>query len=234
MVSFLEDLGDAGYRQEMENKKRWERSHAVILQLLKSLSPCLRWVLSFFYYFLVQFASFSFSPHLFCLCCSARSSARSLTWITLTAPFCWKLWPLCLALTWWTSLSITSCPTRRTLARYVGLRAEKHCEGQRVGTFQREQERSCWVCSPAVSAQAGALSVQCTCAVPSAASTLVCVCVFSPELGWGYHGHCSESPHIQRFSVHLPRENVSGFWQTLLSETFVCCPFCLQWKEKAS
>jgi len=132
----------------------------------------------FFYYFLVQFASFSFSPHLFCLCCSARSSARSLTWITLTAPFCWKLWPLCLALTWWTSLSITSCPTRRTLARYVGLRAEKHCEGQRVGTFQREQERSCWVCSPAVSAQAGALSVQCTCAVPSAASTLVCVCVF--------------------------------------------------------
>lgn len=48
MISFLEDLGDAGYRQEMENKKRWERSHAVILQLLKSLSPCLRWVLSFF------------------------------------------------------------------------------------------------------------------------------------------------------------------------------------------
>lgn len=64
------------------------------------------------------------------------------------------------------------------MARYVSLRTEKHYEGQRLGTFQREQERSCWDCSPAVSAQTGALSMQCTCAVPSAASTSVCVCVF--------------------------------------------------------
>lgn len=151
-----------------------EKDH-IILQLLKHLSPCFHCVLYFFFPNAVCLILL-FTPLV--LCCSARSSVRFLTWITLTAPFCWKLWQLYLALTWWTSLSITLCPTRRMLARYVSLRAEKHCEGQRVGTFRREQERNCWDCSPAVSAQASALSMQCTCAVPSAASTSVCVFFF--------------------------------------------------------
>lgn len=79
-------------------------------------------------FFQVQFASFSPCPDLFCLFCSARSSEKFLIWITLTAPFCLRLWLLYLALTWWTSLSITLCPTRKMLARYEDLRVRKQCE----------------------------------------------------------------------------------------------------------
>lgn len=102
-----------------------------------NLGQCVYWRLGF----LGSFPSFSTSSHLFCFFCSPWSSERFLTWITLTAPSCWRPWQLYLALIWLTSLSITLCPTRRIFARYWGLRSWKYWEPQRIAAFFGEQER---------------------------------------------------------------------------------------------